>query len=125
MSGFAFKVTPGGGMRLESPPTPHGQAWAEWDAADRLVGEGIDRRAVDRPQQAAPARATPAPALVTPADLRLAADRLEACQTTGPDGKPCPELLGVGVLTVNCRGCGCAGLSLRTGVCKLNKWRGA
>jgi hypothetical protein len=56
----------------------------------------------------------------TSAELRLMADRLDICAP--PNGPPCEKFGGRGAMTVACHGCGCAGLSLRSGVCQLGKW---
>lgn len=49
------------------------------------------------------------------ADRRCAEERRTICLY-------CPSCCGPNVLTVCCRQCGCAGLSLLSGDCKLGKW---
>lgn len=104
----------------------------EYDAAGQIIHHAATPR---EPAPATPAiegsnprdkpvveGATPAPVPRPPtsADLRLMADRLDVCAP--PIGPACPDFGGAGERTVRCEGCGCAGLSLRSGACKRGAW---
>lgn len=58
---------------------------------------------------------TPSPHLLSEAQRTVSLARYTVC-------KACPENAGLTAYTVRCKGCGCAGLSLVSGVCKLGKW---
>jgi hypothetical protein len=62
--------------------------------------------------------ATPLPnplATLTPVQRDTVAARRAACAGCDQNG-------GLAAVTVKCNGCGCAGLSLLNGTCKLQKW---
>ena len=55
------------------------------------------------------------PRFYSEADQAIVARHRAACES-------CSENGGLSVASVKCKGCGCAGLSLLSGVCKAGKW---
>lgn len=113
-------------MRLSSSPsngrilegdTAFGKFRVEWAADGSLLSQSME------------IRTPPAPPAVDPLKHLTETQRstVEAhrttCQTSGPNGAPCEMNGGMTGLTVKCHGCGCAGLSLLHGQCKLGKWK--
>lgn len=120
------------GGRIASGSTPWGDFRVEWDAAGRLVAEGLMLRepganpGAEASKETAKEDATSAGEpveehgpgllrLLTPAQRDLVRARRERCEG-------CTENEGLSTVTVRCRGCGCAGLSLVHGTCKLGRW---
>lgn len=88
----------------------------EYDDHGNRLSETIETLSAQSP---APTAATTAPTdplrLLTDAQRATVAERRAVCEG-------CPENGGLTALTVKCNGCGCAGLSLVSGTCKLEKW---
>lgn len=103
-----FRVTPSGG-RVAEGSTKFGTYRVEWDSFNRLVSESCTPLEPPKPSGPDPL------ATLTDAQRSTVATRKAVCNACDQNG-------GLSAVTVKCHGCGCAGLSLLNGTCKLNKW---
>ncbi|MCX5658587.1 MAG: hypothetical protein NTW19_02560 [Planctomycetota bacterium] len=113
-----FSPTKDGG-RVASGSTPWGDYRVEWDARGRLVAQAMTAR---RPEGPAPSNAGMTTDAAERATRFLDERQRTFLQARRARCAECPENQGITALTVNCRGCGCTGLSFLHGACKLGRW---
>jgi hypothetical protein len=101
--------TPGGGARFVAR-VARARVTVDLDADGEIISHTIT------PRETTPAPIAPDPLrLLTEAQGLLVSARKAVCAGCDQNG-------GLAAVTVKCNGCGCSGLSLLNGTCKLNKW---
>jgi hypothetical protein len=101
--------TPGGGARFVAR-VARARVTVELDADGAIISHTAEPLAAEAPAPRPDPLAT-----LTPAQRDTVAARRAACAGCDQNG-------GLSAVTVKCNGCGCAGLSLLNGTCKLQKW---